>query len=194
MLPKRGRPPVVFMMTVERELNSADIFGLATMNDQPLTAPPVIQRLREIHHRAARLVASGKAMTEVAIDVGRSPQRIMDLCRDPAFKELIEYYKTQIEEVEVVGAAIAFRDYADINDLARGEILGRLEDPTKIKDVPIDELRRLMVDTGDRTHTPPKTTTPTVNTPTKITFIMGNRDIRPKDLVIEHENESQDDE
>lgn len=180
------------MMTIERELTASDIFGLAIMNDQPLTAPPAIQRLREIHQRAARLVASGKPMTEVAIEVGRSPQRIMDLCRDPAFKELVEYYKSQIEEVDISGAALAYRDYADINDLARGEILGRLEDPTKIKDIPVDELRRLMTDTGDRTHSPPKTTTPTIIPPVKITFNMGNRDIRPKsDLVIEHEAESE---
>lgn len=197
MLPKSGRPPVVFIMEIERELTSEDIFRLATMNDQPITAPPMIQRLREIHHRAARGVASGKTMTQVAIDVGRSAQRIQDLCRDPAFKELVAYYQTQIEEVDLAGAALAYRDYADINDLARGELLARLEDPMKMKDIPVDELRRLMTDTGDRTHTPPKTAIQTPNLPTRITFNMGNRDIRPKEIVIEHESqvgiEGQDD-
>ena len=179
------------MMEVERELTNEDLFRFQVMNDQPLQSAPIIQRLREVHHRAARLVAAGMDHTKVGIETGRSAQRIGDLCRDPAFKELVEYYRTQIEEVDIVSAAIAFRDYADINDLARGEILGRLEDPAKIKDVPIDELRRLMTDTGDRTHMPPKTAAPVVSIPTKITFNMGKRDIRPKDengLLIEHDD------
>lgn len=195
MLP-RGRPPVVFRMEVERELTNEDLFRFQVMNDQPLQSAPIIQRLREVHQRAARLVAAGKSHVEVGIETGRSAQRIGDLCRDPAFKELVEYYRTQIEEVEIVSAAIAFRDYADINDLARGEILGRLEDPTKIKDVPIDELRRLMTDTGDRTHMPPKTAAPIVSIPTKITFNMGKRDIRPKDengILIEHDEHDEHD-
>lgn len=187
MLPKRGRPPVVFMMTVERELTQGDIFGLEIMNDQPLTAAPTLQRLREIHHRAARKVAAGLSLVEVGIEVGRSAKRIGDLCQDPAFKELVEYYRTQIEEVDLMGARIAYADYADINDLARGEIIARLEDPTKMKDIPVDELRHLMISTGDRTTMPAKTATPAAVAPTRITFNMGNRDIRPKDMIIEAE-------
>lgn len=197
MLPKRGRPAVVFMMEIERELTARDIFDLGTgVMDNALKSPPVIQRLREIHHAAARAVASGKTPTEVAIMVGRTPQRIGDLCRDPAFKELVAYYNTQIEEVEITDAARARLDYTDINDLARAEIIKRLEAPEKINEIPVDELRRLMTDTGDRTHSPPKTATPTVNIPTRITFNMGVRDIRPKDndvpLIIEHEENDND--
>jgi hypothetical protein len=183
------------MMTVERHLTSDDLFRFVAVNDHPLTSPPIVQRLREVHQRAARLVAAGKSDVEVGIEVGRSAQRIGDLKRDPAFADLVEYYRTQIEEIDLSGAALAYRDYADINDLARGEIIQRLEDPTKMKDIPIDELRRLMVDTGDRTHTPIKNATPIANPPVKITFNMGKRDIRPKDdegLVIEHQD--QDDE
>jgi hypothetical protein len=200
MLPKRGRPPVVFMMTVEQELRSEDLFKLEVMNDHPLTAPPVIQRLREIHHRAACEVASGKTMTEVAIATGRSPARIMDLCRDPAFKELISYYRTQIEEVDISLAALAMQDYKDINDLARGELIKRLEDPAKMGEIPVDELRHLMITTGDRTTMPPKIATPGATIPVKITFNMGNRDIRPKgeldgelrgELVIEGETQDE---
>lgn len=191
MLPKRGRPPVLFMMTVEKDLTREDLFRFVTMDEHPRTSPPVIQRLREIHHQAARLVAAGKTPTEVALATGRTAKRIGDLCRDPAFQELVRYFETQIEEIDLSGAALAYRDYADINDLARGEILSRLEDPTKIKDVPVDELRRLMVDTGDRTHTPLKTAVTVTAPPMKITFNMGNRDIRPKDEppLIEHQTE-----
>lgn len=187
-LPQRGRPGVVFMMEVERNLTSEDILGLAVNNDQPLKNAPVVQRLREIHQRAARLCAAGKSNVEVAMIVGRTPQRIGDLrSRDPAFMDLVKYYETQIEEVEVMGAALAYQDYADINDLARGEIVERLEDPIRMKEVPMDELRRLMIETGDRTHTPPKNAVATPIIPTKITFNMGNRDIRPKEIIIENE-------
>jgi hypothetical protein len=189
MLPKRGRPGVVLMMSLERELTSEDLFRLTTMNDHSLTAPPVIQRLREVHHAAARGIARGDSVREVAIMVNRTPQRISDLLQDPAFKELVAYYKTQIEEDEITDAKRARMDYVDINDLARGEIIKRLEDPTKLNEVPIDELRRLMTDTGDRTHSPPKTATATVSIPTRITFNMP-RDIAPRDetgKIIEHE-------
>jgi hypothetical protein len=189
ILPKRGRPAVVIMMELERELTSEDIFRFATMNAHPFTARPAIQRLREVHHRVARLLASGMTIAEVAIRTGRSEGRVSDLQQDPAFKELIHYYTSQIEEVEITDAQRAREDYSDINDLVREEIMRRLEDPSKINEIPVDELRRLMTDTGDRTHSPPKTAVPSINIPARITFNMGVRDIRPKEpITIEGES------
>lgn len=61
----------------------------------------VVQKLRDPHHRAARLIASGLRPQQVAIACGYSMQRIYTLTADPAFKDLVAKYREDVHEAFV---------------------------------------------------------------------------------------------
>jgi hypothetical protein len=85
IVPRRGRPTVE-ALTIEfvRPLTAADLVELSSTPAQKL-GPPPLKKLGAIHQKAAQLVAAGHNDTEVALAVGRTPQRIRDLKVDPAF-------------------------------------------------------------------------------------------------------------
>lgn len=56
----------------------------------------ILQRLRDPHHRVARLIASGLKLTEVAELTGRSYAGLHLLNRDPAFNELVATYRGKV--------------------------------------------------------------------------------------------------
>lgn len=186
MLPKRGRPGAVMMMTTKRELTASDVFKLATEGaGVPRTAAPVIQKLRAVHHDAARHLASGKTIRETAALCGRTPQRISDLTIDPAFQELMAYYHGQIDEINVDEAADFQSRLLAIAKDAAEEIQDRLEDDTKRAQIPFGELRQIMGDALSRTVAPQKVAQGNAVVPTHITFNMGTKDIRPEAKEIE---------
>lgn len=182
MLPKRGRPGAVMSMTTKRELGVADIFRLATEGaGVPRTAAPIIQRLRAVHHDAARHLASGKTIRETAALCGRTPQRISDLTVDPAFQELMAYYHAQIDERATDDAADFQAVLINIAKEAAEEIQDRFDDPVKRAAIPFSELRAVMGDALSRTVAPQKQAAVGQVAPTHITFNMGTRDISPRD-------------
>lgn len=179
MLPARGRPGLQLLMTIKRELNGADLLRLTQGTHVRVTAPP-IQKLRAVHHQIAQLLASGKGPKEISLIVNRGAQRIGDLQRDPQFQNLIAYYQAQKNEIAIDRTNAIQEGYVDVLELSLGEIVDRLEDPVKLAQIPISELRQLAGDAASRTLAPQKTAQPIQNTPTHITFNMGTRDLRPK--------------
>jgi hypothetical protein len=183
MLPSRGRPGLAMLMTVKRELTPLDLLRLATDPTAPRVSAPVLQKLRASHHMAARLLASGKTVRETATIVGYTPQRVSDLReQDPAFRELVAQYQNQITEIDVD----EIQEFQGrLKDAARGaleEIQDRLEDDKRRADIPTSELRQIVTMGADRTIAPPKVAQQAQTLPTKITFNMGTRDIRPKTI------------
>jgi hypothetical protein len=55
------------------------------------------ERLRDSHHRVARLIASGFRQGEVARKTGYSITRISILCASPAMQELIAKYRARVD-------------------------------------------------------------------------------------------------
>jgi hypothetical protein len=66
---------------------------LELLNEEKGSTPPPLKRIRDRHHSAARLLAAGKAETEVAAITGYDISRISILKNDPAFKELLNFYR-----------------------------------------------------------------------------------------------------
>jgi hypothetical protein len=58
-----------------------------------------LRRLTDMHHCIARLVAQGEAGYAIAMATGYSQSRISILKADPAFQELVEHYRSKVEEV-----------------------------------------------------------------------------------------------
>lgn len=100
--PPRGRKAQPLEISFRRELNEADVQALWDVPEGGLesTTRPLV-KLRYQHHYLARLLAEGRSGADCALYTGYDPSRISILKQDPAFSELITYYKTQVDEVYV---------------------------------------------------------------------------------------------
>lgn len=88
-LPKN--PPL--FAEVRRELTAEDIELSNMLRGKGDTQAPQIKQLREGHHRVARLLATGLKAVEVSAITGYTQCRISILKKDPAFSELLEFYR-----------------------------------------------------------------------------------------------------
>jgi len=121
----RGRRAKPISAAIRRELNEGDIKALWDLPAGGLdsSVPPLV-RLRHQHHFLARLIAEGKPNVESSLITGMSPSRISILKNDPAFSELIEYYKQQAGEAYVdVHERLAVLGLSSIE-----ELMDRLQD------------------------------------------------------------------
>lgn len=143
---KRGTP---LSMVVTRELGEGDLKVLVERPPVGSTTPS-ITTLRSAHHLIAKLLADGIKQVEVSALTGYSQSRISILKGDPAFQELIEYYKTQKEAI-----------YHDVHQrlstlglTAVEELQQRLEEaPEKLSNREVKEIAELAL---DRTGMGPK--------------------------------------
>lgn len=95
LTPTKGRPKAHIAVYL-RDLNEADVEELKT----PVKSNPIapIQEMKHKHHLLARLVAEGTAYVEVSRITGYTPEYVGRIAReDPAFRELVAYYKSQTE-------------------------------------------------------------------------------------------------
>lgn len=141
-----GADPIV--VSVSRELTEADKILLES---QPVAVRngTTLRRLRDSHHRIAKLLADGLRPGEVSQITGYSLSRISVLQADPAMQELIAFYtENKIKEYSDFHARMA-----DLGMDALQELHARLdEDPDKMDN---DFLRGLVKDLADRTgHAP----------------------------------------
>ena len=88
-----------------RELEPQDLALLESVPATRLTSLTSIQKLKHSHHLVARLVARGARPAEISLKSGYSISRISELRNVPAFKELVEFYRHQVQET-----------FADVNE------------------------------------------------------------------------------
>lgn len=142
-----ANPPLA--AAVSRELSLEDLILLETT---PLgSKPPAIQKIRAIHHAAARLLAVGTKSRDVAIATGLCESRISILQCDPAFAELVSFYSAREDQ-----------RFEDVQERARilglsalEELQERLEESPK--EIPSKILVSIMTASLDRGGHAPKT-------------------------------------
>ena len=87
-------------------MSPAEIIPLTSIDledlDKVAERPSSIKRIRDHHHQIARLIAQGRRTTEVAKEVGYSISRISILKGDPAFRQLIEMYRTNYSQLDEI--------------------------------------------------------------------------------------------
>lgn len=89
-----------------------------------------LRRVRQVHHKIARLMAAGAANVEIAAVVGMHQARISILRNDPAFCELLAYY----EEHEEARWEDVREKAAELGSTAVEILQERLlEEPDKVK-------------------------------------------------------------
>lgn len=93
VLRTRGRAAKPVAVEVVRELCDEDLKLLA---EEKGSKPLALQRLSYRHHALAKALARGVPPGEAALIHGYSIGRVSILSGDPAFKELIDFYKSAI--------------------------------------------------------------------------------------------------
>lgn len=154
MFRTRGRAPKPVIATVVRELDSTD---LALLMTEKGSKPSAIKRLTERHHALARNLASGMQVSDAATFCGYTISRVSILQDDPAFKELLAFYREDAQ-----------RPYRDLHNRLSGlaldaaeELSNRLEEePEKVT---IGQLVELTKMGADRTGHGPSSTSLNVN-------------------------------
>jgi hypothetical protein len=173
----RGRATKAVVAVQTRELIPADLALLATEKG---SKSPSLKELKDSHHSLARVLATGAKPAEASLITGYSGSRISILLADPAFAELLAFYRAN--------ADVKLGDFqdrlADIAKMTQAEIRQRLEDNPESFEV--DELRKLMMDASDRIgHGPSSKSTQTVNLNVGMAERMARGLSRAK--VIDHE-------
>lgn len=146
--------------------------------------PPAIKRLRESHHRLARLFAQGVRNHEIAEMTGYSRQRVNDLTRDPMFQELVANYREQLNETWKEDQ----RDYyatlnkgRDIAAQLATDWMQELRDGD-VEDIPIRTVMALHDTFADRTGFGRKTTNYNINVDVKARLDQALR--RTRDITL----------
>jgi hypothetical protein len=116
----------------------------------PALSPFTTDRLRARHHQLARYIAEGKTLREAAYIVGYTPTTVVNYTQDPAFRELVDYYKAQVHH-----------EYLDMHhrlgalaSTAVDILHERLEE--KPANFTNNELRQIINDACDRSVAPSK--------------------------------------
>ncbi len=112
-LPKAGGAPALkdFEALYVRDITSEDLETILDVQSEKVTQTPNLQEIRAPHHSIARLLAKGASNVEVALLTGYTPEYVYRIQLDPAFRELLDYYTAQKDQV-----------FADV--LERMKILG----------------------------------------------------------------------
>lgn len=158
----RGRAPQPIVAEVVRELDATDLVLLATEKG---SKPSAIKRLTERHHALARVLAAGTMpIGEAATLCGYALSRVSILQNDPAFKELLAFYREDAQ-----------RPFRDLHNRLSGlamdaaeELSLRLEEDMQTEDikdkkVSIGQLMELTKMGADRTGHGPSSTSLNVN-------------------------------
>lgn len=103
--PARGRKAAHLHAATVRPLAAEDIARLGAQVPGGLTTVRPLQRLRHSHHMLAQLMASGEKQEVCALATGYDPAYISNIKRDPAFKELLAHYASQVEATTLEVAA-----------------------------------------------------------------------------------------
>lgn len=154
----RGRAPVAVSAVQVRELGEDD---LVLLGDERGTKAPPLKRLAERHHALARTLAQGTDPGVAAIQCGYSASRVSILQADPAFKELIEFYRADVTE-----------KYLDLHSVLAGlsidaamELRERLEADIEADDksISVGQLMELTKLGADRTGYGPQSSSTNLN-------------------------------
>jgi len=145
-------PPVTKEPLYVRDLTADDIKSLSTRAAYGSQPGTLIQKLRAPHHTLARLVAEGKSHPECSVITGYGVEYVSMLERDPAFRELVAYYKEQVS-----AAYINVHERLAVLGATAMEILQeRLTDDKQVEKMSVGALREIMNDALDRSVAPSK--------------------------------------
>jgi hypothetical protein len=145
----KGRATIPLTVRTVRPLCEADVAMLASETGTKTSA---VKRLSDRHHALARAIASGMPPGEAAIMCGYALSRVSILQADPAFRELLAFYREEKDR--------AFRSVQDKLAGMASDVLDELQ--TRIEDEPekltITQMLQIVTMAADRTGNGPSST------------------------------------
>lgn len=148
----RGKRRVGLSLGKVTPLEAEDLLELSLREDCPTKGPERVKSIRHSHHTLAQTLASGATGVEASAITGYCPSRISILQKDPAFKELVEFYRKQTQEVFIDGQARLVGVMLD----AVGELQERLSETPEL--IQTRELTEIIKTTADRAGYGPSVT------------------------------------
>lgn len=150
----RGRAALPLTPVKVRDLSLSD---LGLLSSEKGSEAPNIKRISNRHHTLARLLASGMGPGEAAIVAGYSASRISILQDDPLFKDLVTFYKKDVDA-----------QYLDMHERIAGLSVDALEELRQRLEEEPDSfsngmLLDIMTKTADRSGNGPTSTSTQVN-------------------------------
>ena len=130
---------------------------LATLGIEKGSKSSALARITDSHHAVARTLAQGASPHDAAVICGYSSSRISILLADPAFKELLAFYRAR--KVEAFGSLV--ERMATLGLDTEAELRRRLEESPD--DFKVADLTKLLETVADRTGAGPKSTQVNVN-------------------------------
>lgn len=151
-----GRVSRPVTAAVLRELEGSD---LVLLGAEKGSVPPVlIKRLSERHHSLAMAVAQGTSdHIQLSAIYSYSQSRISILLSDPAFKELVEFYRGDATKIAQTTAEVA----AETAFMAATELRHRVEEAPE--EFSIGQLQEVFKTMADRTGLGPQTSQTNIN-------------------------------
>lgn len=153
-----GRAARLITASVVRPLDSADV---ALLGAEKGSRPAPLKRLSERHHALARCLAGGMSEANAAITCGYVASRVSILKADPAFQELLSFYREDVEA-----------KYLDMHGVLAGlsldatmELRERLEEDIAAEDkkISVGQLIELSKLGADRTGFGPQSSSTNLN-------------------------------
>lgn len=160
MLPVRttGRAAVPVTASVVRELDEQD---LLLLQEEKGSKTPPLKRLSERHHSLARCLASGASPGDAAITCNYTPSRVSILLDDPAFQELVAFYRRDVNAqylgMHEVLAGLSFDAANELRERLEAEM------QSEEKSMTIGQLTELVKVGADRTGFGPQSSSTNVN-------------------------------
>ena len=150
---RKSLPPAI---DVVRELTAADVEEREAFGAEATPGGALI-KLRDTHHKAAKLFADGMSIAYISLKTGYRTGTLYTLKADPAFKQLIKFYKEQKLDAYVD----THERMAALAHESIGELRDRLdENPADIKTGELMEMAKLGL---DRSGFGPSSTTHTLS-------------------------------
>lgn len=147
-----GRP-LEAQVAFVRDLTEADLVLLSST----ASIEPRLKRIRDTHHAAARAIAAGMKTGEVALVTGYTPARVSGLLRDPAFADLVAFYRQNLD----VAFAGLYEKFSAFSHELFEELRTRFEnDPDSFSSPFLADLIKL---TADRSGNGPRSTQVNIN-------------------------------
>lgn len=136
-----GRSVVPLQFEVKRPLVPADL--TRRQNAVLGSKTPPLTRIRDRHHRVAVYMVQGHKDEEISAMTGYSPSRLSVLKNDPAFQELLAYYRDRQKEIYVE----VEERMKDLSLTALSVLIERIEErPEEVADKDLLEISSRMLD------------------------------------------------
>ena len=176
-LNSQGKAPRELFLQYVRDISLEDLQTILVTELGSEHRP--LQRIRQVHHSIAMLLAQGKEEVDVSRITGRSPANIRMLKQDPAFQNLLRHYT----QMGVQAMADVFQQLSDTGQAALAALQEKLEeDPDSIP----DNLKIKIVEVAmDRTGHGPSRTVRNLSTADAIRDLVERKKAEDRGRVID---------